>query len=199
MDALIQLRGAIIRHKLMQRSSGDNPILDNQRLLEIIDGQHQISQEERQAILNSPATLRRMFALAEGFLSGGKTLSGKRRLAANDSWFASPLQRLAADSGSNEAFALTDETGWWHLSFPQTRDGWLIELEMREDAPLSDMLDDNLATGERQRSVAIVDGTQRTLLLGQLNFNRTLSAPWPLLDSPQEAIARAGGLKVIVI
>jgi len=199
MDALKQLRGAILRHKRMKHPPGDALLLDNRQLLEILDGERRISLEERQAILNSPMTLRRMFALAEALLSGSKTLSTSRVLAANDSWFASPLQLLAADSGNSDTFALTDENGWWNLAFPQTKDGWLIELEMHEDAPLSDMLDDKLPTGATQRSVAIVDGAQRTLLLGQLNFNRILSAPWPLLDAPRDAITQAGGLKVIVI
>lgn len=199
MKPIAQLRSAILQRKAASYFPDDSIALDNTQMLKILDGRSKATAAERAAILGSPMTLRRFLALAEGFLAGGKaSQTHTRQEAANDTLYVTPLRLLAADSGS-EAFSLTSDDGWWRLSFPQTREGWLIELEMREDAPFEHMLDENLPAGQSQRSVAVVDGQQRTLLLGQLNFNRALSAPWPLHESPREALAQAGGVEVVVV
>lgn len=183
-----------------QSKPGDWQVLSDDVLLAALSGSQALSRVEREGLLDSPLTLRRMLELEARRLAGKTANEAQttRPTTANDAEYAAPLRLLAADSGS-EAFSLTSDDGWWRLSFPQTREGWLIELEMREDAPFEHMLDENLPLGQSQRCVAVVDGQQRTLLLGQLNFNRTLSAPWPLHESPRDALAQAGGVEVVVV
>lgn len=183
-----------------QTKPGDWLVLSDEVLLAALTGTQALSRVEREGLLNSPLTLRRMMELEARRLSARSSAIEKTQStsAANDAEYTAPLRLLAADSGS-EAFSLTSDDGWWRLSFPQTRDGWLIELEMTEGAPFEHMLDENLPAGQSQRGVAVVDGQQRTLLLGQLNFNRALSAPWPLHESPRAALAQAGGLEVVVV
>lgn len=194
------LDAAALNALARQSKPGDWQVLSDDVLLAALSGSQALSRVEREGLLDSPLTLRRMMELEARRLAGktAKEAQTSRPAAANDAEYTAPLRLLAADSGS-EAFSLTSDDGWWRLSFPQTREGWLIELEMTESAPFEHMLDENLPAGQSQRSVAVVDGQQRTLLLGQLNFNRALSAPWPLHESPRAALAQAGGVEVVLV
>lgn len=201
--SLHPLDAAALQALARKSKPGDWLVLADDVLLAALSGSQALSRVEREGLLNSPLTLRRMMELEARRLAA-KTATEKATPvvaageAANDPLYTAPFQLLAADSGS-EAFCLTSDDGWWRLSFPQTREGWLIEIELREDAPFEHMLDENLPAGQSQRSVAVVDGQKRTLLLGQLNFNRTLSAPWPLHESPRAALAQSGGVEVVVV
>jgi hypothetical protein len=162
----------------------DWQVLDDRALIAALDGTQPLSRKEWEALLDSPLTLRRMQVLEAVRRTKEDALQ-----AANDAfWQASPgLLRAAA--GSADAATLATDDGYWTLDFPRAQDGWGIVLRLEPSAPFAG----EFIGEDEMPEVAVVDGSGRTLLIGELDEEGKLLARWPDAEAPLKVLSAAGG------
>jgi hypothetical protein len=113
--------------------------------------------------------------------------------AANDpAWTISRALLRAADDG-RPAHAIDTDDGFWRLVFLHGAEGWRMVLRLDPDAPFAAELTAATPT------VAVLDGRGRTLMLGLLDEDGELAAPWPLPDEAPYASLMAQGGRIEVV
>lgn len=182
-----ELETRLLERIFLRPKESDDLVLDDAMLLAALEGRHTLSQEQWQAMMNSPITLRRFRIL--------KHRRQVRAEAANDiAWSASEGLRLAADTG-DEVNVLRTQDGFWSMHFLKEDEaddgGWLVVLKLDVAAPYAN----DLLTHRPKLEAVIGDGV--SVLTGQLDASLEIEAPWPFAETPLERLRRAGGRFVV--
>jgi hypothetical protein len=173
---------------IMRRyKQGDYLVLSDEALRAALAGTQPLNRAELRAVLDSPLTLRRMHTLAQQARAAAITATIAPAAAANDpAWTSSrALLRAAADDG--DAHSIDTDDGYWRLVFLPVAGGWRMVLRLDSDAPFAAELTAAAPT------VAVLDGRGRTLMLGPLDEDGELAAPWPLPGEPYASLMAQGG------
>lgn len=182
-----ELETRLLERIFLHPREDDDLVLDDATLLAALEDRHPLSNEQWQAMMASPLTLRRF-----------RILTHRRQArtdAANDiAWSASEGLRLAADTG-DEVDVLRTQDGFWSLHFLKEDEaddgGWLVVLKLDTAAPYAN----DLLTHQSKLEAVIGDGA--SVLTGQLDGSLEIEAPWPFAETPLERLRRAGGRFVV--
>lgn len=172
----------LLEKALTTRKENDWLVLDDDTLIAALDKTQPLTRNEWNALLDSPLTLRRLNVLIQQ--RRGKRSSHDTAEAANDSeWIFSEGYLLAADSGE-ELTTLTDKDHWWTLVFLKGPGSIRVVIKLDADAPIA---------REKHVEVALLDGSGRELLKGQLDDEGEMEGDWPLPDVPPYAHFQSTG------
>lgn len=181
------LADAVVDSLLNRWKADDSLVLSDEVLLAAMNRVTPLNQEEWQALLDSPLTLRRARRLMR---QQRATAAEKDRLptAANDAeWMGSRGLLLAADGGIPAESISTDD-GLWRLNFLSTGQGYRLLLQLDAQRP------EGARIHAADRAIAIFDSADVLMATGKLDADGEFEVAWPFADtSPQEHFVAAGG------
>jgi hypothetical protein len=196
-------------HKLVERillnrpRDGDRLMLSDVVLLAALDGSQPLSPQQRNALQQSPLTLRRFRHLALQARAVRTTVSispvspivptvpivlATPASAANDAyWDGSSGMLRAADSGAALTTLPTDDRHWV-LHFIPDNDGWQVVIALDGAAPFAaHLLQDNVL-------LEVIDGVGGVILQGYLDGDGECEARWPFDLAPNEHFQQCGAV-----
>lgn len=174
----IAAKGLLQRYK-----ANDYHVLSDAVLVAALEQTQALTRSQWNALLDSPATLRRLQVLHA--ISVQKQTQS--RTAANDAhWFSSGGLLLAADSGE-KAPSLSTSDHWWRLVFLGDGNGYRVVLQLDCSAPFAANLID------RGNDLAVVDGEGKTVMRGVLDDDGEMEAAWGFSSAPYAHFMEAGG------
>ena len=155
---------------------GDRLMLADAVLLAALDGSRVLTPNEREALAQSPLTLRRFRHLALERRAAADTKSKPQ--AANDPvWTGSTGMLRAASSVSALEQIVTDDR-CWTLHFLPQGGGWQVILTLSADAPYAARL------LREQPMLRVVDGGGAIVLQGRLDTDGECERAWPFDTAP---------------
>jgi hypothetical protein len=157
---------------LSRRVEGDRLMLADAVLAAALDGSRPLSANERQALEQSPLTLRRF-----------RQLAIERRAA----WTASRGMLRAASSGTALGQLITDD-GHWGLHFVAQGSGWQVILKLAADAPFAPRL------VREQPMLRVLDGGGAIILQGRLDADGECESAWPFETAPAPHFQQFGAV-----
>ena len=172
---------------------GDRLMLADATLLAALDGVRALTPGEREALQQSPLTLRRFRQLALGRRAAGMPghtsgqipgqisgqIAGQQGVgAANDaSWHGSAGMLRAAASGAALEMLATDDN-FWTLHFLPEGESWQVVLKLAGEAPFAQRL------MREQTMLRVVDGGGAIVLQGRLDADGECERAWPFATAP---------------
>ena len=165
---------ARVRERLLlaRTAPGDRLMLADATLLAALDGTRPLTPGEREALQQSPLTLRRFRHLAL------ERRSQSAPAAANDPvWSGSAGMLRAAASASALEQMVTDD-GCWTLHFLHSDSGWQVVLALSAEAPFAARL------LREQPMLLVVDGGGAIILQGRLDADGECERAWPFDVDP---------------
>ena len=154
---------------------GDRLILADATLLAALDGMRALTPNERQALQQSPLTLRRFRQLA---LERRAAQASHAPLAANDPLWSGSAGMLRAASSSTVLEELVTDDQYWTLHFLPQDGGWQVILTLAPDAPFAARL------LREQPMLRVVDGGGAIVLQGRLDADGECEHAWPFATAP---------------
>jgi hypothetical protein len=155
---------------LGRRVEGDHLMLSDAIMDAALDGSRPLTVNEREALANSPLTMRRFRQLSIDRATIG-------RASAQDVWQGSTGMLRAASSGTELSELLTDDTHWALHFLPQDG-GWQVILKLAADAPFAASL------MREQPILRVLDGGGTTILQGRLDADGECESAWPFAAAP---------------
>jgi hypothetical protein len=150
---------------LARRVEGDRLMLDDATIVAALDGSRPLTPNEREALAQSPLTMRRL-----------RRLSINRTAQAN-AWTGS-AGMLRAASTEAALDQLVTEDGHWTLHFIAQGGGWQVILKLAADAPFAARL------MREQPMLRVVDGGGAIILQGRLDADGECENAWPFETGP---------------
>lgn len=181
-----QALDAKLRERLLLARAvpGDRLMLADATLLAALDGSRALTRNERQALEQSPLTLRRFRRLSLARHAAGAARvagagnDGAAAQAANDPvWSGSSGMLRAAASDAALASLVTDD-GYWTLHFLPQGAGWQVILALSPEAPFAERL------LREQGMLRVVDGGGAIVLQGRLDVDGECECTWPFSTAP---------------
>jgi hypothetical protein len=162
----------ILDHKLRERAllarrvEGDRLMLADATIIAALDGSRPLTPGEREALAQSPLTMRRL-----------RQLSIERNAQASGGWTGSAgmLRAAATDAALDEL--VTDDRHWALHFLPQAA-GWQVILKLAADAPFAPRL------MREQPMLRVVDGGGAIILQGRLDADGECENAWPFDTGP---------------
>ncbi|USX24741.1 hypothetical protein NHH73_19225 [Oxalobacteraceae bacterium OTU3CINTB1] len=159
------------RALLARAAPDDRLMLADPTLLAALDGSQALTPNERQALANSPLTLRRF-----------RQLSLERRAAvapaANDAQWSGSTGMLRAASSAAALEALVTDDNYWTLHFLPQDGGWQVILSLSAQAPFAARL------LSEQPQLRVIDGGGAIVLQGRLDADGECERAWPFDTAP---------------
>jgi hypothetical protein len=164
---------------------GDRLMLADATLLAALDGTRALTPNERNALTESPLTLRRFRQLS---LERRAASHPQTQAAANDaSWTGSAGMLRAASSATSLSSLVTDD-GCWTLHFLSQDDSWQVILSLSADAPFATRL-------LRERPLLqVTDGGGAIVLQGRLDADGECERGWPFDSAPAPHFQQHGAV-----
>lgn len=158
---------------LGRRVEGDRLMLTDAVMRDALDGKRPLTRAERNALEESPLTLRRF-----------RHLALERRAA--EAWAGSTGMLRAAASG-DQLTGLSTDDGCWTLHFVEEGSQWQVILALAADAPFAArmMRDTPL--------LRVRDGAGGIVLQGHLDADGECEGAWPFASEPAPHFQRHGG------
>lgn len=153
---------------LARRVEGDRLVLADQVLRAAIDGTRRLSVNEREALRQSPLTLRRFRQLS--------IEHGEQAQAGNDAWYGSGGMLRAAAGGDLDA--ITTDDGHWKLHFVAQDGRWNVILGLDGSAPFAPRV------LREQPMLRVVDAAGGIILQGTLDGDGEYESAWPFEAAP---------------
>ena len=177
---------------------GDRQMLSDATLLAALQGHQRLLPAQRQALLTSPLTLcrlrylegRRLAAVGEG---GASSTSSPGQALAR--WERSACELLAATTEVQDV-SLYSPDGLWALHALTTGTVTRILLQLRPEDEGRGL--NATARPQPGDEVAVLDGAGTTLLMGRLDDDGELEAPWIRALDLRSHLSRYGRLWSVV-
>ncbi len=150
---------------LARRVEGDRLMLADPVLLAAIEGSRTLTANEREALRQSPLTLRRF-----------RQLSMDVQRAVSDAWQGSQGMLRAAANGALDVISTDD--GHWKLHFVEQGSGWNVILGLEANAPFAPRL------LREQAMLRVLDAAGAVILQGTLDGDGELESGWPFAAAP---------------
>lgn len=167
---------------LARAAPGDRLMLADATLLAALDGSRALTANERQALAQSPLTLRRL-----------RALSNRRRAAtaANDACWSGSRGMLRAASGGAILDELVTDDACWSLHFLPEGGAWQVILKLAAEAPFAQRL-------MRERPLLrVLDGGGAVILQGRLDADGEYECGWPFAQAPEPHFQRVGAAFIV--
>lgn len=164
-----------VREHLMlaRRVEGDRLMLTDACMRDALDGIRPLNRAERNALEESPLTLRRF-----------RHLALERRAA--EAWLGS-AGMLRAAAGAEALTGLSTDDGCWTLHFVEGGARWQVILALAADAPFAARLMRNPPL------LRVRDGAGAIVLQGHLDAEGECEGAWPFASDPAPHFQRHGG------
>jgi hypothetical protein len=150
---------------LARRVEGDRLMLADATITAALDGSRPLTPNEREALAQSPLTMRRL-----------RQLSIERNAQAS-AWSGSAGMLRAASTDAALDELVTDD-GHWALHFVAQGRGWQAILKLAADAPFARRL------MREQPMLRVVDGGGAIILQGRLDADGECENAWPFETAP---------------
>jgi hypothetical protein len=150
---------------LARRVEGDRLMLADATIIAALDGSRPLTPNERDALAQSPLTMRRL-----------RQLSIERNAQAS-AWSGSigMLRAASTDAALDE---LVTDDGHWALHFVAQGSRWQAILKLAADAPFARRL------MREQPMLRVVDGGGAIILQGRLDADGECESAWPFETAP---------------
>jgi hypothetical protein len=156
---------------LARRVEGDRLMLADDTIVAALDGSRPLTPNEREALAQSPLTMRRLRRLSID--RGASAWSG-----------SAGMLRAAATDAALEALVTDD--GHWTLHFVGQGGGWQVILTLAADAPFAPRL------MREQPMLRVVDGAAAVILQGRLDADGECENAWPFGSAPARHFQQFG-------
>lgn len=164
---------------LLSRAVADDRLmLADATMLSALDGSRALTPNERQALEQSPLTLRRFRQLSLQRRAAAQAAPAPQ--AANDAAWSGSGGMLRAASSAAMLEALVTDDNYWTLHFlpHETGAGWQVILALAAQAPFAARL------LRDQSMLRVVDGGGAIILQGRLDGDGECERSWPFETNP---------------
>lgn len=158
---------------LARRVEGDRLMLADAVISAALDGSRPLTANEREALAQSPLTIRRLRQLSI------------ERAGASRSWRGSAGMLRAASTDAALEQLVTDDN-YWALHFLPQDGAWQVILKLAADAPFAPQL------MREQPMLRVVDGAGAVILQGRLDADGEYESAWPFETAPAPHFHRSG-------
>jgi hypothetical protein len=158
---------------LARRVEGDRLMLADAVLNAALDGSRPLTANEREALAQSPLTIRRL-----------RQLSIER---ASHAWTGSAGMLRAASTDAALGELVTDDSHWTLHFLPQDG-GWQVILKLAADAPFAPQL------MREQPMLQVIDGGGAIILQGRLDADGECENAWPFDTAPAPHFQQFGAI-----
>jgi hypothetical protein len=185
-DITLPLERKLTQHLLLDRAvPGDRLMLADSTLLAALDGSRPLTRGEREALQQSPLTLRRFRRLSQQ-----SRASAASSAANDDAWLGSSgMLRAAAGTAALQEL-VTDDRCWTLHFLPQQGPGaapaWQVILKLADGAPFAPRLI------REQALISVVDGGGAIILQGRLDADGECEHAWPFTQAPAPHFHQCG-------
>ena len=165
----------------------DRLMLADATLLAALDGSSVLTPNERQALTDSPLTLRRFrqLSLERHRVTARTTPSAATTApatptapAANDAYWIGSSGMLRAASTAASLDTLVTDDNYWTLHFLPQDGGWQVILSLSAQAPFAARL------LSEQPQLRVIDGGGAIVLQGRLDADGECERAWPFDTAP---------------
>jgi hypothetical protein len=150
---------------LAPRAAADRLMLDDATIGAALDGSRPLTANEREALAQSPLTMRRLRQLSIERARGRPAWSGSAGM-------------LRAASGEAALAELATDDRHWALHFLPHDGGWQVILKLAADAPFAPQL------MREQPMLRVLDGGGAIILQGRLDADGECENAWPFDTDP---------------
>lgn len=161
-----------------RRVEGDRLMLADAIISAALDGSRPLTANERDALVQSPLTMRRFRHLAI-------ERAGEAPASAGRDWQGSTGMLRAASTDTALAELVSDDNHW-ALHFLARDVGWQVILKLAADAPFAAGL------MREQPLLRVVDGRGAIILQGRLDSDGECESAWPFGLAPAPHFQRSG-------
>lgn len=165
-----KLRGQLL---LARRVDGDRLMLADAVINAALDGSRPLTANEREALAQSPLTMRRLRQLSI------------ERAGARLAWQGSAGMLRAASTAAALDQLVTDDNHW-ALHFLPHDGAWQVILKLAADAPFA------LQLMREQPMLRVVDGAGAVILQGRLDVDGECESAWPFDTAPAPHFQQSG-------
>jgi hypothetical protein len=151
---------------LARRVEGDHLMLADATIIAALDGSRPLTPGEREALAQSPLTMRRFQQLS---------IDRNVHRAANWTGSAGMLRAASTDTALDE---LVTDDGHWALHFVPQGAAWQVILKLAADAPFAPRL------MREQPMLRVIDGGGAIILQGRLDADGECENAWPFETRP---------------
>lgn len=155
---------------LARAAPGDRLMLADSTLLAALDGSRALTPNERQALQQSPLTLRRLRHLSNA--------ARPRAGAPDDTAWSGSHGMLRAAAGGAALERLRTDDAHWALHFVTEGRIWKVILQLAATAPFAPRL------LRDQPLLRVLDGAGATVLEGRLDADGEVECDWPFALPP---------------
>jgi hypothetical protein len=167
----------------------DRLMLADATLLAALDGSRVLTPDERQALTDSPLTLRRFRQLSlerhratarttPTATTTATTTTTPTAPAANDAYWIGSSGMLRAASTAASLDTLVTDDNYWTLHFLPQDGGWQVILSLSAHAPFAARL------LSEQPQLRVIDGGGAIVLQGRLDADGECERAWPFDTAP---------------
>jgi hypothetical protein len=150
---------------MARRVEGDRLTLADATIVAALDGSRPLTTNEREALAQSPLTMRRLRQLSIDRNAQSKAWNGS----------AGMLRAASTEAALDE---LVTDDGHWTLHFVAQAGAWQVILKLAADAPFAPRL------MREQPMLRVVDGGGAIILQGRLDADGECENAWPFETAP---------------